>query len=863
MAQNSPVDIGIDLGTTFSVLAVKGQLNTVDEYPRSQYLETCDVTILPTPYGDFTFPSAMWMSADGQTVEFGGRAKQLATEGEAPILFSKRSIGTTSKLKIYDFEFTAREVATKFLAYLKQCAEQALGRPVRRAVITHPAYFNENQIQETREAAIDAGFEMSSREQMLMEPTAAALAYTLEDPRDPLRIMTYDLGGGTFDVTILEREQGVVTMKSFDGDHLLGGYNFDRELVQWILGRLRSSGRKIPFDPESSKDQARWSRLLMLAESVKVRLSNQPVPTMPVPIRDPDCLVDETGNPVQIMTEITRPKYQELIQEHLDRTIECCRQALAAARLEVSQLDTILLVGGSTYGPWVGETVQQAFGIEPQLYRPDLCVAAGAALAAADLPSLHQAGTLTLEVDAPRESVLPTVTIAGVLRDATQNPDWTRYSVSLDSPVAGSIGPISASADGRFAFSNVQLPETGAGQFFVNVVDERGNGQLSHDVTITYSPTTSTRTIEAVLPKAITIKVAGGVQLVAAKGSTLPTQMRTISLRRTHSDDSVEIPAFQEDEEVGAIRIDKIPEDAPAGSPIELQLQVNEQNTLVGSARVLNRQGRVVAECDVSIGFPPIEIPTLEELEAMLKDLDGQRQQQLMLSDDPEQRTMLGGAGAKLVKRGKKLSNELQPDRQELYQTCCELDRLVNPPMEEMDPPRSKFRRMIQECDRIIQSSSDPQIQAYQTERQKIEDDGNLAYDEKNDRLWKNANVSISQLYSRLTSALDSQGGPAGPPPEPDPAWMIKDICRSRIERLRTEYEHKHAMLQPLLNYESKLKPRCAAIEASIDKMEHDVEAVDDDEAPRKAQMVLSRIMKEEKRIRRDITIIEVDAQTS
>ncbi|HEV7406090.1 MAG TPA: Hsp70 family protein, partial [Chthoniobacteraceae bacterium] len=241
-----PADIGIDLGTTYSVIAIKGRVELQPSYGKKGiYVEECDATIIPTPAGDPSFPSVFWVDpADGRIV-IGMEAKRKAEDGGAPIMFSKRAIGTMELLPLHDRSYTAQEVAGHILRHLKECAEAALGRPVRRAVVTHPAYFERNQVEETRAAAVAAGFDMRDDRQMMMEPAAAALAHTCTIQTDPLTIVTYDLGGGTFDVTVLQRKEGVIRMLSFDGDHLLGGYNFDRALVQWILDKLREKGRTI------------------------------------------------------------------------------------------------------------------------------------------------------------------------------------------------------------------------------------------------------------------------------------------------------------------------------------------------------------------------------------------------------------------------------------------------------------------------------------------------------------------------------------------------------------------------------------------------------------------------------------------
>jgi hypothetical protein len=195
-------------------------------------------------------------------------------------------------------------------------------------VVTHPAYFDPGQVQETREAAVDAGYDMSHPGQMMMEPAAAALSYTLNDERDPLTVMTYDLGGGTFDVTVLEKREGLITMRAFDGGHLLGGYNLDRAFVRWLLEDLAAKGRVIPYDETNEEDRGRRARLLHVAENVKMRLAEQKNAKTQVPVKV-DFLVDAEGRPVQFMGRINREQYTELVREEMAVTVACCRRALA------------------------------------------------------------------------------------------------------------------------------------------------------------------------------------------------------------------------------------------------------------------------------------------------------------------------------------------------------------------------------------------------------------------------------------------------------------------------------------------------------------------------------------------------------
>ncbi|MBI2299007.1 MAG: Hsp70 family protein [Armatimonadetes bacterium] len=356
------MDIGIDLGTTFSVIAVAGRVELAPDYPAGLYLDECDVTIIPTPYGDETFPSVVIDDPErpGEHL-FGLDAAQQAQEGRAPVMFSKRKIGTREGIPLGEGEVLARDVAALFLAYLKQCAEQALGRPVERAVVTHPAYFDRGAVEETREAAVQAGFDMSEPDQMLMEPVAAALAYARTDARDPLRILTYDLGGGTFDVTYLERRGGVIDMRAFDGNHLLGGFNFDRELVYWLRQRLEAQGRWRTLDEEDPDDRGRLARLLQAAETVKLNLAGARSDTTPVDFRLQYVLTDAQGRPLQVNERLTRAEFVELLQPYLQDTLDGCRRALRKAGVEADALDEVLLVGGSSQAPWVAACLAAEF----------------------------------------------------------------------------------------------------------------------------------------------------------------------------------------------------------------------------------------------------------------------------------------------------------------------------------------------------------------------------------------------------------------------------------------------------------------------------------------------------------------------
>jgi molecular chaperone DnaK (HSP70) len=859
------MDIGIDLGTTFSVIAVKGKPRLAPDLP-SQYIEQCDTTILPSLDGTMTTPSIFWMDpADPKTTLVGYQAKTKADEGHAPIMFSKRAIGTNDPLKLNNRTFTARDVATHVLKYLKASAEAALGTQVERAVVTHPAYFSPSQIEDTRQAAIAAGFDMSLPEQMMMEPAAAALAYVHGIEKDPLRVMTYDLGGGTFDVTILERREGVIKMRAFDGDALLGGYNFDRILAEWILARVRAAGRVIPYDDSKAVDRGRRARLLGLAELIKRQLSELPGPTLYHTINAPDILVDDKGRVVPINDRINRQQYVDLIEEPIAQTIARAASALTKAGMEASELDEILLVGGSTRGPWVAEAVKKSFGRTAQLFEPDLCVGAGAAIRAAELGvgKVASAG-LELRLDVPPTSVLPTVHIAGALTRTGGLPldAAARDDLQICLATAASGTPrCGINQDGKFLFSNVRLAGDGPSRFTVTVGDRRGTTRLQQDFVITFDPADSgVVEISTVLPKPIFLQTGAGLRSIAEEGIPLPAQCE-IEVTRQFSEPEVIIDVVQENVVIGNIRVSNIPADAGPGSPVVVSVEITQKNEFKGTAKVLNKKTRAVVKQDpVSFSFPPMALPPLNKLKANFEELEDKRQQALELENDGERRLDLDAIGGKKAAKLKKAFAEMAPDRQEIFIALQEFGRFITPPADEMDPPRSHFKDRIEECRSLLDGKkTDPQVAPLRTTLAKIEADGNAASQQKNQRNWTTANDNLRRLLERLRKVTDPSAGTPGPPPELPPTPLLKDSFRQDVDEARAELNAKRSEVLRHPRYASVIKSRCDDLAAAIDAMEVAIDKVPDTMEPKRALPQIQLAVRPKDQIRRKIPVVDVD----
>ncbi|HZI79013.1 MAG TPA: molecular chaperone DnaK [Vicinamibacterales bacterium] len=375
--------IGIDLGTTNSVVAV---------------IEGGEPVVITNPEGGRLTPSVVAFTKSGERLVGQVAKRQAVTNPENTVFSIKRFMGRRFnevneemkmvpyavaaapngdvRVKIVDQDYAPPQISAMVLQKLKQAAEEYLGQSVTRAVITVPAYFNDAQRQATKEAGAIAGLEVM---RIVNEPTAAALAYGLDKKKDET-IAVYDFGGGTFDISILEVGEGVVEVKSTNGDTHLGGDNLDQRVIEWIVAEFKKTE-----GIDLSKDRMALQRLREAAEKAKMELST----VMETDINLPFISADATG-PKHLQMRLTRARFEQLVDDLLQRTIGPTRQAITDAGVDASKIDEVVLVGGSTRIPKVQQIVKDLFGKEPHKgVNPDEVVAVGAAI---------QAGVLAGEV---------------------------------------------------------------------------------------------------------------------------------------------------------------------------------------------------------------------------------------------------------------------------------------------------------------------------------------------------------------------------------------------------------------------------------------------------------------------------------
>lgn len=354
--------IGIDLGTTNSCVA---------------YLEGGKPVVIANTEGNRTTPSVVAFKDNGEEL-VGENAKRQAITNKNTISSIKRKMGTNEKVEVNDKKYTPQEISAKILMKLKADAESFLGDKVTKAVITVPAYFNDAERQATKDAGKIAGLEV---ERIVNEPTAAALAYGL-DKQDKLQtILVYDLGGGTFDVSILELGDGIFEVKATSGNNRLGGDDFDNRIIDYLVEEFKKEN-----SIDLSKDKMAMQRLKDAAEKAKKDLSGMTSTQISLPF-----ISQKEDGPVHLEINLTKAKFEELCRDLFDSTLEPVRNALKDAKLTKNDINQVILVGGSTRIPYIQELVKKELGQEPNKgVNPDEVVAMGAAI---------QGGVLTGEVE--------------------------------------------------------------------------------------------------------------------------------------------------------------------------------------------------------------------------------------------------------------------------------------------------------------------------------------------------------------------------------------------------------------------------------------------------------------------------------
>jgi hypothetical protein len=808
------------------------------------YLDDEDNPVLVTDrLGRKIFPSAVWCAGPGKEVVVGHTAKGRLGQQPPPIVAVKRKIGTTETVELGRQPVSAVAVSVHILSFLKALVEETTGDQVGAAVVTVPAYFDAAPKKDTYSAAVEAFFGgdtalAKSRLELQLEPEAAAFAYTLEDPAEQLRILAYDLGGGTFDVTVLEKSPaaGLAVLK-FGGDPHLGGDNVDDRIAAWFLyllrggkpealerildaarypveaqytilqqllthdvaalrGELRPEDRELLADASpryalaletaNPESLARVQKLKALAEKAKMDLTVSTVAT----ITHQGIFLDDAGEMVDVDLTLDRATFNRLIGDFVSRTMEETSRVLAASGLTPEQIDRIILVGGSTRMPVIREELEKRFPCPVLVADPDLIVARGAALKARQLsPSLGAATAgAKLQLEHPRKTSEERTQIKGLV--ARPSPGSTAYLARDGQDLA----EVPVEGD-RFLFERVPLMPNAPNGFHVEIADAEGNLFAEADFTIVHDEhaVAATDSLAPKLTKPILVQGIRRFKTIFHEGETLPAHATAEGTRGT-SEDSIVIPFLEGERWLTNLVITGVDPSVPEGSIIDLQVVINKDYTCSAMAKV-RQSGQ---EASVEFEISRIEIPSLEELDHQLEDALEEFENDIAAVRDREVRARLSRQVRKIEASYRKAKAELDQDKHHLYTLVGELRKLLidvrgahnllTPPREDFDSQLRSTRGLAGRLDgggSINQQEAMDKMAA-------LERSGHDAWERQDAELWKSVTAELKKLREDLERALQ--------PPPPDPrqlpperlqaeilAWL--DSVRERAEEAGLETE--------------------------------------------------------------------------
>ncbi len=549
---------GIDLGTTNSCIFV---------------VEAEGSRLIADEQGNSIFPSAVYISRNG-TRSVGVAARNRMGEQPAPVVAIKRKMGSTETVTLGGREWTPVEVSAAVLSFLKELAESRIGAAIDRAVVTVPAYFNHIQRQQTDEAGKAAGF----REVVtLLEPVAAALAYSLSSEQETLRVFVYDLGGGTFDATLLEKDlHGGISVLAFGGDPFLGGEDVDARLARVLLQKL--TRYRLDLDLERPEDASRFQRLKFYAELAKKELSEREEASL---VRQ-GLFEDQEGDTVDLDLTVTRRELEKCAEDLVQRSIDESLATLEKAGVPLSSIDEVILVGGMSRMPLVQRRVAEAFQRQPRLVDPDLIVARGAALKAAEVFGEQAVAGSGLRVE--------------LHFDRNTDQDRVRIGGRLDRPLTGhtvyllgGLDELSLTIEGmdRFSFENVSLVPDSENVFTLSIEDAQETLVLEHEVHIVHSASARRvlRSPGSVVTKPIAVWTVDGREVLLPENTALP---HSVSHTFETADQSgrIVVPIWEGNHEVTRMEIEEIPRDLRIGTHVVVSVQIHSDYRIEAVARV-------------------------------------------------------------------------------------------------------------------------------------------------------------------------------------------------------------------------------------------------------------------------------------
>jgi molecular chaperone DnaK len=793
--------LGIDLGTTNSVIAC---------------LDDASGTLLTghDEQGRRTLPSVVAWDPTRERFLAGHEAR--AMDGtKLPLSSVKRFMGLDRAFEIGPRRLTPPEVSALLLDALRGNMARVLDARHRldSAVITMPAYFNHGQIEATREAGEKAGYEVR---ELLHEPTAAAIYYSWLENHGDATYLVYDLGGGTFDVSIIRRRLGDHEVLAVSGDPFLGGDDFDRALATHLL--QTSAWRDeagVPFDepPALAPGGVGFARLVRLAETLKMELSALEGVTRTIPR-----LVTEMGS-LSLEVRVTRADFQRLLRDKVSRTIDCCHEALGRTSLRIGEIDHVVLVGGSSRVPLVRQVVREAFANpalservkSPELlcHEPDLCVAYGAALRAASHGTRYLfpvgGGTLELHVTSPSAVTRPEYVATGVVRAETgTRVPLDGASVRIGNANTGLVEE--AFLDARGVFEQPLELAQGDNPLDWTLVDADGLDRVRLRSGVQYQPH-GRQLGRGVLPTQLITRALAIVvlsrgrqrqkQVVAPIGAPLPGNFRCVC-RTADQSGRVVVPIYEDHQVIKQLVLENLDVSLPIGSPVEVEFRIDASHRIEVAISLRSGSGQRTETATIEPPPPPSR-PTAEEIAQVMEQLERQLNE------------LSGRARTRIRNRSQQVYHDLlealgYDDEAKAIARMAELRDLLGQAerarTQVMDPPWSRFAALVRQCQDLAGRVSEETGRDRSELVQHIEAQeryAEQAHEEFNPTLYRECWENLSRYAEYLEQLLDNalpQHRPTGPkkkprrPPEEEAREAV-DHFRKRLSVVWKEAREK------------------------------------------------------------------------
>ena len=785
--------MGIDLGTVHSCVAV----------PDGENLH--DVIVVTDEHNRSTMPSVVYKAPDGK-IEVGHRAKQrMGIKRPGPVIFIKRYMGKDHTVKLGDEDKTPEEISAEILKALKNLVKDRLGDDISQAVITIPARFELTGQQATVEAARLAGLDVLTT---LPEPVAAALAYGLQDAHDNIKIFCFDLGGGTFDATVMSKhpEAGIEVL-TFDGNAQLGGYDLDKAVANWMLAKLQEN-YSLDLDWDKPEDQAIFEKLLKFAEEAKKCLSSEPE----VYITKEEAFKDHGNETVSIDLLLTRTELEDLIRPFIDEAMAISKRAIDSSGLNSSGIDRVIMVGGSSKIPLVKTELAKCLDCTPELVDPDMIVARGAAIKAASMVGSLVEGIRFL-TEVPGICALDHFDIHGQL--TIDDPADKQVIIERDD--SGYEAQTSTDMEGKFSFTDIELEEEEENTFEITVTD----ADITHTFSVTHNPERNDYTIApgSYITQDISLMLAQGLDIIFKEGETIPAATR-VPLRTINKDATfLSFRVLNGNHDIGEVIFDDLPKGLPAHSALELDISISDDLVISGQATLAASQQTTA----FSFRLPKPTIPSLSEMRDQLASLQTEMNEVLTTITDPMTRTKAASSGHQLITAIQKEFDTPPCDEVKLFRLLGELNTTVGQlaKLNVMEPPLHEFDAQIFEARDLVKKAE--KAQPEQTNKADfpsvingIEVFGHQAHDAKDAQTWQAANRQIKECIGDIYSIINI---------EPISNMSPEQIVHIMQQQLEEKLGQLHAALQEKLR--SARRANYIQLEPELDALVRNFQGID------------------------------------